>query len=562
MTQTQEWTEEHDVVVLGSGGAALTTAILAHDHGADTAVFEKAPVVGGTTAMSGGMLWVPNTHHAVEAGIDDSYDDALTYMTSYAGETVDETMLRAFLDSGPEMIKYLEDHTELRFVCSRFFPDYHPEIPGGREGGRSVEPLPYSFDRLGEWADRVNVPAASTVPSTFDELTRAGGTLDPDVLEERLAANMRASGNGLIAALLRGCLDREIPIHTDSRGVELVLEDGQVIGVVIDHDGERKRVRARRGVVLGTGGFEWNADLVRSFLRGPMTHPRSAPENEGDGLVMAMAAGASLGLMSEAWWMPTIEIPGDELRGKPVSRLAAGGERAYPHSIMVNAEGHRFVNEACNYNTMMRSFHEYKSDSRTFGFRNLPCWLIHDQAYHERFPLLEMGTGGEGGAGAHLLDSDGPPPLPSWVTTADTLPELAEKLGIPADALVETVERFNRHAENGVDPDFHRGESRYDNYMGDQSLEAPFSTLGPLSRGPFYAAELKPGAIGTKGGPRTTVDAQVLHMNGEPITGLYAVGNTMANPQGAAYFGAGNTIGFNMTFAYRAGKSVAAAPAR
>lgn len=554
------WDMVVDVVVLGSGGSALTAAILAHDGGATTVVLEKAPVVGGTTAMSGGMLWIPLNRHQRELEIPDSREEALLYMKTYAGELGDEALIEAFLDAGPEMIDYLEEHTPVKFETHELFPDYHPELPGGRAGGRSLDAALFSFKQLGDWAARVNPPVATTIPATFGEVARHGGRIDPALIAQRQAEDVRAAGNGLIGALLLGCLQRGIEVLTETPGRELVMDGRAVAGVVAERDARDFAVRTRKAVILGTGGFEWNPGLVKSFLRGPMTGPGSTPENEGDGLIMAMAAGASLGLMGEAWWMPTIRIPGEELRGRQVYRLAAGGERAYPGSIMVNRNGQRFVNEACNYSTLGRALHEYETSSTTFGLKNVPCWLIFDQQYQDRYPMRQRGPGGEGG-GHTLVPVDGERP-PGWVTVAPKLEALATKIGIEPGALVATVSRFNDHARAGRDPDFHRGESAYDNFMGDRSLPAPFSTLGPVERAPFYAVELQPGTIGTKGGPRTNADAQVLDLKGEPIPGLYAVGNTMASASGLAYFGAGTTIGMGMTFGYLAGKAAAREPSR
>jgi succinate dehydrogenase/fumarate reductase flavoprotein subunit len=333
-----------------------------------------------------------------------------------------------------------------------------------------------------------------------------------------------------------------------------VVEDGAVVGLVAEHEGRDLRIRARKAVILGVGGFEWNPQLVKSFLRGPMDGPGSTPENEGDGLLMAMAAGASLGLMSEAWWMPTIRIPGEDLRGRPVYRLAGGGERAYPGGIMVNREGRRFVNEACNYSTLGRAFHEYDTNSTTFRLRNLPCWLVFDQRYQDRYPMRQRAPGGEGGA--HMVAVDGEDP-PEWVLVGRTLGELAAAAGIDAAGLAATVERFNGFAREGRDPDFHRGESAYDTFMGDRTLPGAWATLGRIETPPFYAVEMHSGTIGTKGGPRTNDRAQVLDTSGAVIPGLYAIGNTMASATGLAYFGAGCTIGMGMTFGYVAGRSAA-----
>lgn len=537
MAGKETWDLEADVVVLGSGGSALTAAILAHDGGAETVVLEKAPVVGGTTAMSGGMLWIPNNHHQRELEIPDSRDEILKYMHAYSGGVTDEALLEAFVDTGPEMVQYMEEHTPARFETHELFPDYQPELPGGKAGGRSLDSSLFSFKRLGEWADRVNASLGLTFAMTLGEAARRRGKLSREEMETRVAQDMRAAGNALIGALLLGCLERKLPIHLETRGRELIFGNDAVVGVRAERDGAPFLVRARKAVILASGGFEWNRQLVKAFLRGPMTGPGSNPENEGDGLLMAMAAGASLHLMSEAWWMPTIRIPGWEMRGKEVYKLAAGNERAYPGAIIVNREGKRFVNEACNYNTFGRVFHEFETNSTVFGTKNLPCWLVFDQRYREGYDLIGRGT-----------------LVPDWMYSGKTLREVAEKAGIAASGLEETVERFNGFAREGHDPDFHRGESAYDRYMGDRDEEDASATLGPVEISPFYAVELHSGTIGTKGGPKTNARAQVLNAWDEVIPGLYAVGNTMASATGLAYWGAGGTIGPGMTFGYIAGR--------
>ena len=535
------------VVVLGTGGSGLTAAIAAHDAGAKVKVFEKADKVGGTTAWSGGMLWIPNNHLEAQAGVDDSRDDALTYLMSMSHGLIEREMAEAFLDAGPMMVRHLCDHTPVHFRAIPDFPDYHAEFPGGKPGGgRSLDTPPYSFKELGKWEKRVTPSPYYPDPRLSIYDTPLGQALPQPVpeeeLERRTREHERGSGQALAGRLLRACLDRDIEPQTRSRAVELVMRKGTVRGVVIEHRNETKRIDCD-AVVLATGGFEWNEEFKRAFLRGPMTHPVSIDTNTGDGLRMAMRVGAMLGNMREAWWMPVAEVPREDV-STGVNLIA--GIRSLPRCIMVNREGRRFTNESANYNAIGAAFHD--QDVSAFAYKNQPCWIVFDQGYIERygFPI----TGGKPGVSP-----------PQWVTAAPTVAALADKLGISRTALEGTVTRWNAQVAAGRDDDFHRGEAAHDQWWGDASARGgPGASLGPLDRGPFYAVEIKSGALGTKGGPKTDVNANVLDVDGKPIVGLYAAGNVMASPMGMTYGGAGGTIAPGMVFGYLAGRHAAGDP--
>ncbi|MCY4393149.1 MAG: FAD-dependent oxidoreductase [Chloroflexi bacterium] len=544
MALPERWDMEVDVAVLGSGASATTTAILASDNGAEVAVLERADVVGGTTALSGGVLWVPNNHHMAEAGIEDSREDALAYLNSLSLGMMDDELVGTLIDTGPEMLRYMEDNTPVSLHVFEGYPDYHPENPGGKpEGGRSLDNDLFPFEELGSWAERINhQPDAVFFPATMLEIdTGQVEAIPQDVLEARRARDMRSTGQALAGSLIKGCLDREIPVHTATRARELILDDSDaVVGVRAERNGEDYFVKARKAVVIASGGFEWNEDLVKAFLRGPMTAPTSSPENEGDGLLMAMDAGAALGNMSEAWWIPGIHVPGDEMRGRTFARLILA-ERTWPRSIIVNRYGKRFMNEAANYNAVGHAFHTF--DPNTFEFINLPAWLIVDSRYQA--PIARHRVG---------------PDAPDWIRRAETLAELAAEIDVDAAGLEETVAGFNEGAVRGEDPDFQRGVSAYDSYNGDRSQEPPFTTLGPIDTPPYYAALIESGALGTKGGPKTNAQAQVLRARGGVIPGLYAVGNAMAGVTAMVYGGAGGTLGPGMTFGYIAGMNAAREP--
>jgi succinate dehydrogenase/fumarate reductase flavoprotein subunit len=539
------WVDETDVVVLGSGGAGLAAAIVAHDEGARVVVLEKGQLIGGTTATSGGILWVPNNPHMAALGIEDTEADALAYLESLSLGVMDMTLARTFIREAPNMIRYLESNTALGFHVAAGYPDYHPENPGGKpQGGRSLDPDLFSFKRLGPWAERVNRlvtdlhPQAPVVPITLVE-SMGKGLPDSETLAARIADDTRGMGQALIGALLEACLQRDIPLHTGVRARELVQDNGSIVGVIAERNGSICQIRARRGVIIATGGFEWNSELVASFLRGPLHGPASPPENEGDGLLMAMAVGASLGNMSEAWWMPTIPIPGEHVRGRPLYRLCLA-ERTLPGSIMVNGKGRRFANEAANYNDIGRAFHTF--DPTRFAFENNPAWLIFDDVYQRRYPVAGYAPG------------KAPPGL---LHTASDIAALASMIDVDANALKATLERFNQYAAEGRDPDFDRGVSAYDTYNGDRTQPGVSATLRPLSDGPYHAVRIVSGALGTKGGPRTDDRARVLDTRGQPIPGLYAAGNAMAGSTGMVYGGAGGTLGPALTFGYLAGKDAA-----
>jgi succinate dehydrogenase/fumarate reductase flavoprotein subunit len=535
-------TMSHDVVVLGTGAAGLVAALAAHDRGAHVGLYEKGAVVGGTTALSGGIVWIPNNHHAAAAGLSDSREDALAYLDSLSLGAIDPALATTLIDTGPEVVRWLEATTPLRLRVVKGYPDYHPEHPGGKPGGgRSLDPDLFDYVELGPWADRVARPP-SLPRLTLIEIPLGGGSgeIDPADMAERDQRDSRGRGQALAGALLRACLDRGIEPVTGARAIELIRQDGRVAGVRFAPAGPVDDVAARRGVVIATGGFEWEPTLVRAFLRGPMTSPTTIPTNTGDGLRMALSAGAAVGAMAEAWWVPTLEIPGETLYGRPRARLVLR-ERTLPRSILVNRRGRRFANEAANYNALGGAFHQF--DPSRFEYANLPCWLVFDHGYLVRYGLLDV-------------EPDGA--LPSWLSTAASLDELAERNGVDAAGLVATVARWNELVQRGHDDDFGRGDSAYDGWSGDQRfLGSPQATMGPIDEPPYYAVEIHSGTLGTKGGPRTDVDGRVLDFDGRAIDGLYAAGNAMAAATGLVYGGAGGTLGPAVVFGYRAGRDAA-----
>lgn len=541
MAEDSAWDLEADVVVLGSGGAALTAATAARDFGArEVVILEKSGMVGGTTAMSGGMLWIPNNPYQQEAGIADDDEAIVAYLDALAPGQLDPDTLMAFMESGPELIRYLHEETPVRFHAFADFPDYQPYMPGAKpDGGRSLDNDAFSFARLGKWASRVN-PSKMAYPLRGSLMEAIRGSLDEATLAEREAGDYRGLGQALVGALFKAVIDREIPVLFEKRARRLLKDGDRVIGVVAeDADGWDFRARARRGVVIATGGFEWNEALVKTFLRGPLTGPVSVPENEGDGLIMAIEAGAQLGNMQHAFWQQSVLEYKPQHRNAKPNYLLGSDERARPGAILVNRRGKRFVNEAANYNAMGKALHAF--DAGVHDYANLPYWLIIDQRYRDKYPCFNVPPGG---------------PTPGFMMQGDTLADLAAKAGIDADGLVATVARFNAMVCAGHDDDFGRGDNSYDNFYmwGDMDYEPPYRTLGVIDQGPFYAVKMESGALGTAGGPKTNADAQVLDWRGQPIPGLYAEGNAMAAVLGEAYGGAGGTLGPGMTFGYIAGR--------
>ncbi|WP_241473946.1 FAD-dependent oxidoreductase [Mycolicibacterium neoaurum] len=528
------WDQEFDVVVLGSGGAGLSAALTAAVNGARVAVYEKASTVGGTTAVSGGIVWIP-AHDRLD-GTELSVEDALRYLAAQSLGAMDRDLVETFVRTGPVMLEYLERHSNLRFDIAEGFPDYKPELPGGQPGGgRSLNARPFDLATLGDWRDRITSFPVDFSNVGIDAETKARIHAAVDDLD----GDYCVAGTALIAGLLMGLLDRGVEPVTDARALELYGSAEGITGVRIRHAGRDIRVRSHQAVILATGGFEWDPQLVEAFLRGPMRGAVSPPNNIGDGLRMAMAHGADLANMGEAWWVPVVQIPGDTLGGEPRSR-SVRLERTRPRSIIVNRTGKRFLNEAGEYNSMAGPFHHL--DPRT-GYLNDPAWIVFDDQHLKRYGFLGIEPGGE---------------APDWFNASATLEELGAATGIDAAGLKRTLDAWNENVERERDPDFDRGASAYDGYWGDPAAASPaLRTLGPLDTPPYYAVPVAIGAMGTKGGPRTDRDGRVLHVSGQPIPGLFAAGNAMAGVTGKAYGGAGGTLGPAMTFGYRTGYTAA-----
>ena len=533
------WDRVADVVVVGSGGAALTAALLAADGGADVVVIERAEQIGGTTAVSGGGIWVPCNAHMAGIGVADSREDALAYIRALSkGSEADPALVEVFVDTAAEMIAYLERATPLRMFPTRGFRDYYSTygVPGARPEGRSLEPVPFPVGKeLPEWRERLasRITLLTLGAYTTLEEDLSGRLPDEAELARRKQEDVRPKGAALIGAIFKGLLDRGVDTLVRTRARELVQADGAVVGVRCEREGRVLRLGARRGVVLACGGFEWDPELVRAHV-GYALHPVTPPHNTGDGLRLAMQAGAALANMGSYWGTGTMYDPTVLRDGAPLPQFDAA--RGMPGTLIVNQDARRFVNEAVPYNDFPRAFGSY--DPLRVDFANrAPAWQIFDHGVKEALPILSMRPG---------------EPAPAWIAQAPSIRALAAKIGLDPDALEATLRRFDADAARGLDPEFRRHE------LGLQRATPP----RPLDRPPFYALPIYPGTLGTNGGPQIDADGRVRRGGGGVVPGLFAAGNTAANAFGWAYPSGGGTLANALTFGYRAGRRAAAEPVR
>lgn len=531
--------EHYDLVVVGSGAAGLTAAATAAEAGLSVLVAEKSSLLGGTSAISGGMLWVVDNPYARQGGFDDSTEAGRTYVEAVARGRGRAELLDAALQHGADMLSFLDERLGVKFLFLDNFPDYRMDLPGSVSGGRTIEPELFNYrEALGDLAEHVRTDGRH--PYTMQEYETWGAfTRFPwDELNRRMAQGFAAKGHALVSMLLAACVDKGVHFAVDARVQRLESTAERITGVVIDDT-----VIGADAVMLATGGFEWDHALADSMLASRLYTMCSPPSNTGDGLKMAQRVGGATRGTREAWWAP-MALTGGTRDGQPIGSLLRF-ERQGPGSIMVNRHGRRFANESQNYNDLARVLQSWDSPNNTT--LNTPAHVVFDQSYLERYGILDHRVG---------------QPTPDYLIEADTLEELAEKIGVPAANLTATVERFNDMAVTGRDEDFGRGESAYDRYWGDDASEWPNPSLGPLQYGPYYALEVLNGAFGTCGGVATDGNAQVMDVDGNPIPGLFAAGNVAESPYAAGYPGAGATLGPLMTMAYQAGRTIAASYAR
>lgn len=530
-----EAVREADVIVVGAGAAGLTAALAAARAGARVLVLEQGAKLGGTAAVSGGIVWAPMNDH-IDAADPDDRESALAYFAALEGGDIAAPVLEAFVDTAAAAVRFIEANSRVRFAPLAGYPDYYMERPGARpQGGRALDSGLFPYGELGAWRELILV--ATAYPLAVSETPLGGATSfpAPETMAARKAGDVRGFGQALVAGLLEACLAAGVAIRLGAPVTGLLRQSGAVTGVAVADE----ELAARRGVIVATGGFEWNGELARSFLRGPIAYPASSPGNRGDGLKLMMAAGAALGNMTSAWWCPTVLTDEKWDDGSPRASPVLI-ERTLPGSLIVNGEGKRFCNEAVNYSAIAGAFHAF--DPNRYAYPNRPAWLVFDGRYRRTYNFLSLQAGA---------------PTPAWLHEAPTLDALAACIGVPAGALAATVARFNDACAAGDDPEFGRGRDPYDRFYGDRSRPGALATLGALDEPPFHAVELHLGVLGTNGGARTDASARVLGHDGAPIPGLYAAGNCMAGPTGGIYAGAGGTLGPALSFGYLAGRAAA-----
>jgi 3-oxosteroid 1-dehydrogenase len=554
-----QWDEQLDWVIVGSGAGGMASALRAHSLGMSTVVIEKSEMFGGTSAMSGGALWVPCNMLMKNAGLDDSKEEAMEYLSAVTKGKVSTTRLQAYLDGAEEMVRFLEHNSDVKFNALTKYPDYYPEVKGGKPGGRSIEAAPFDGRKLGKEffhlrpphpqeciMGRVMMSAAEAHDALF------GSQASQMMVMKKLAAyflnvyerivykrdTRLTIGNALVARLRYSMMQKNIPLWLNTSLQSLVVEQGNVVGVEVLREGKKQRIMAKKGVLLAAGGFALNRKMRDKYQKQPITTEWTAASREdtGDAIQLGIDLGAATDLMEEGWWTPTTVVPGESLPWILVV------EKSLPGSLMVNQHGKRFTNEAAPYLDVVQGMY---NDHDTTG-ATVPSYLILDAKCRRKYPL------GPVLPGAVLPESMWKKRWKEqWITKCDTLEELAEKLGINQDGLLSTVRTFNGYCETGKDEDFGRGDSLYDRYYANPKCK-PNPSLAPIKYAPFYAIPVWPGDLGTKGGLVTDEHGAVLRPDGGAIAGLYAAGNTSASVMGETYPGAGGTIGPAMTFGFLA----------
>ncbi len=545
-----------DLLVVGSG-TGMAAALAAHELGLSVLIVEKSSYVGGSTARSGGALWLPASPVLDEANAGDTAERAGTYLDSVVAGSAPPQRSAAFVAQVSATVEMLRRTTPLRLFWARDYSDYHPEEPGGSAAGRTCECRPFDTSLLGEYRTRlepglmeVTVPMPTTGAdyrwmNLVARLPRKGIPVYAKRLVQGVGGRMlgrryAAGGQGLMAGLFTGVLRAGIPIWTGTTLTRLTRRGERVSGAVVEHGGREVTISARRGVVLATGGFDHRMEMRWKFQSESLGADLSlgAAGNTGDGIRAGQEIGAAIDLMDQAWWFPAVA----PLPGKAPAVMLA--ERSLPGCLIVDQHGRRFVNEATDY----MSFGQRLLELERSGSPVESMWIVFDQQYRNSYVF-----------GAELFPRMRIPQ--AWydagiAVRADNLAELGAGIGVPVPEFVETMTRFNQNAAAGEDPDFGRGRSAYDRYYGDPTIK-PNPNLRPLVDGPFYAVRMVLSDLGTCGGLKTDERARVLREDGGPIAGLYAIGNTAANAFGTTYPGAGATIAQGLVYGYIAAQEAA-----
>ncbi|MGI9293396.1 MAG: FAD-binding protein [Pseudomonadales bacterium] len=547
---------------MGSGAGALTAAIRAHYEGASVLVIEKTELLGGTSAMSGGVLWLPNSPLIASAGGQDSEKEAKGYMHSVINEPALAHKIDAYVDNIPPFIDFLHSKTHVRFEVLANFPDMYPDNADFKMH-RCHESQPFNAKVLGDELQKIRPQHPQTSlwgligwTATESLILQARGKGWWWVATSMVARYMLdlpwrfkskrdrrlVLGGALVGALRRSMLERNMPLWLNTAATELLVEDGRVIGISARKDGQNVKIRANKAVILASGGFEKNNAMRQRYLAKPTDAAWTAgsPGNTGEMIEAGEKLGAELAFMDEGWWGPTITLPGE-----PQARMLII-EKNLPGSILVNKIGERFVNESSSYTKVYRGIMAANQP----GKETVPAYLIFDANYRARYPFGPMlpKTFQPDWAVSKVAKQE--------IKKAATIRELAEKLDIDPANLEQTVSKMNDYARTGKDLDFQRGDATYDQYYGDQDVK-PNCCLGPIDSAPYYGVKVYPGELGTKGGLMTDAQARVQNSSGKTIQGLYAIGNCSASVMGTTYPASGATLGPAMVFGYVAGAAAA-----
>lgn len=548
----------YDVIVVGSGAGAFMAALSAVNQGASVLMLEKGREWGGTSSKSGGGIWIPNNRNIASAGVSDSPEDAFNYMRAVipASEVDDET-IRNYIAYAPKMVDFLEQHTTLTYTPVPGYADYYPDVEGWKAGGRTMDPSPVDgrqldYDMLLRLVDS---PRASKAFSRFSMsilegvqiLAKTPGWIKifmsivfgyyKDIPGRLKGPRDRrlAQGNALIAGLYLAAKAKGVELELEAPVTELLTDNGRVSGVVVKGTTE---IKASKAVIIAAGGFDHNKEMREKYLPKPATTGNSSgvTTNTGDLIGMAENAGAKLGLMHEAWWAPTAMTP--------FGPTVLFSEKSKPGLIIVDKKGRRFMNESITYNSYGDCFY----GAHEKGYDVFPAYCILDAHYRKKYMFggVVQGEAMPDGMNKDMI-GDG-----KMLVKANTLEELAQKIGVDYNGLKDTMAKVKKYAETGVDEEFGRGSDAHDTMYGDPEVK-PNACWGPMDKGPYYATQLLLGDLGTKGGLVINHDGQVLNDSGQPIEGLYAAGNVTASIMGSKYPGAGCTLGPAMTIAFKAG---------
>lgn len=536
LSSVADWPEELDVLVLGSGCAGMTAALVAADGGALVGVVEKHDKLGGTTAAGGGVMWAPNNHLMGQRGFTDSEEAAAEYIRAATKGKLSDEEIAWYIENSAEAVLFLDEKTRVDYAPLNR-PDYHREWPGSTEGGRGLDHKPFDPSVVPGLVEAVRQPTYLPL-ITMDERDHLHGAApDPQLLKDRANQGVRTMGGALSSAMIASAWDAGIRIAAGTAASSLQRSESGWEVLLID--ASLQSTITAKHVVIASGGFEWSKELTSTLLKFPIT-PISAPSNTGDGLKLGIGVGAAFTETTDIWGVPVITAHGAEYDGQQSGRMG-NVEATLPGSIVVNKLGKRFVNEALNYHDFSRVFANI--DPEESDFANIPAYLVMDSSFTSKYPVAGNPTFTSGAE------------APAWMVQADTVEELAGKLGVDAAGLLRTVSRFNDDARTGVDSEFGRGATEQDRHLGDPA-NTPNPCLAPLESGPFYAIELHPGVLGTAGGLQTDLDGEVLGWDGLPLGGLYAAGNCSATVFKDAYPGGGATIGSAITRAYAVGKHI------